>query len=303
MGTRGTSGLRFFFVVNPTAGRGKALHTWWNLHAILQRLAIDFSYAFTEYPGHATILTQQAVTAGFETCVGVGGDGTLSEMVPALIGTQTALACVPAGTGNDFARGLGWPRLPALIVPLLTTAIRQRIDVPRVNDKPYLNVASAGFDAAVADTVNRQFQALHGTLPYLLGLFKTLLTYRNAPLVIRFDDGAPTERRVLFIAAGNLSFYGGGMKVCPHASPHDGLLDFCVAGDITKGEALVTLPKLFKGTHLSHPKCTYQRAQSASVDGPPLPIQADGQIIGTLPATFAVEPSALWALLPAQHPI
>lgn len=279
------------------------MHVWQALYATLKHMAIDFCYAFTEYPGHATVLARQAVTAGYDACVGVGGDGTLSEIVPALLGTATALACVPAGTGNDFARGLGWPRLPEQVVTLLTTAARRRIDVPRVNGRCFLNVASAGFDAVVADAVNQRFKAFHGTLAYLLGLFTTLFSYHNVPLVIRFDDEAPMKCKALLVAVGNLSYYGGGMKICPQATPHDGLLDVCVAGDITKGDALITLPRLSKGTHLSHPKCTYRRCQTVFVDGPPLPIQADGQIVGSLPATFTVQPSALWALVPAQHPI
>ncbi len=294
--------MPLFFVVNPKAGGGKALQTWRALHEILQRNGVDFHHAFTEYPGHATLLAGQAAADGFETCVGVGGDGTLHELLPALMGTSTALACVPAGTGNDFARGLGWPCSPEILVPLFTSAVRRRIDVPRVNEHPYLNVASAGFDAVVADTVNRRLRMGHGTLPYMLGFLKTLLTYRNAPLTIRFDDDAPLKCQALLVAAGNLNYYGGGMKICPCALPHDGLIDFCVAGDVKKAEVLLAFPRIFRGSHLTHPKVLYRRARAVRIDGPPLPIQADGQIIGTLPATFSVEPLALWTLMPSDCP-
>ena len=292
--------MPLFFVVNPKAGRGKALQTWRVLQGVLQRNGVDFQHVFTEYPGHATLLAGQAVASGFETCVGVGGDGTLHELLPALIGTSTALACVPAGTGNDFARGLGWPRSPDVQVSLLTSAERRRIDVLRVNEHPYLNVASAGFDAIVADAVNRQLRMGHGMLPYLLGFFKTLLTYRNAPLTIRFDDEVPLECQALLVAAGNLNYYGGGMKICPGASPHDGLIDFCVAVDVTKADALLAFPMIFTGSHLTHPNVIYRRARVVRIDGPPLPIQAVGKIVGTLPATFSVERQALWTLMPSQ---
>jgi diacylglycerol kinase (ATP) len=291
--------LKLHFIVNPVAGRGRAMRVWQALQKHLVSRAVEFTYSFTQGPGHATELARQAVARTCGACVGVGGDGTLHEMLPALMGTETALGCIPAGTGNDFARGLGLPRTVERQATMLAVAKRRTIDVPSVNGEPFLNVAGAGFDAVVADTVNRSFRALHGPIPYILAIFRTLVSYHNAPLSIRLDDGPPNELRCLLVAGGNLQYYGGGMKICPMACPGDGSLDFCIAGDLSKIDALCTLPRLLRGTHIYHPKCTYLRARKADIDGPPLPIQADGQIVGTLPATFTLQPQALWVLQPA----
>ncbi len=291
-----------FFVVNPVAGRGKALYTWQRVQASMDSAGVLYAHALTTGPGHATELAARAVAEGYEACVGVGGDGTLHEMLPALVGTATALGCVPAGTGNDFARTLGIPRQHAAMLAVITEGTRCPIDVPAINGNYFLNAAGVGFDAVVADTVNRQFRKLRGVVPYLLAVLKTLGTYRNAPLEIVLDNQPPRQMRCLLVAAGNGQWYGGGLRICPQADPADGYLDICIAGDLAKPDVLVTLPRLFPGTHISHPKCIYTRARTAQVSGPPLPVQADGQIVGTLPVTFGITPAALWVMQPtASH--
>jgi diacylglycerol kinase family enzyme len=132
-----------------------------------------------------------------------------------------------------------------------------------VNGEVFLNTAGAGFDAVVADTVNRQFRSLHGTLPYMLAVFQTLIQYRNAPLTIKLESHPPMVRKTLLIAVGNMQYYGGGICICPRAIPTDGLLDFCIAGDLNKAEVVHVLPKTFHGKHLSHRKCDYIQAKSA----------------------------------------
>jgi diacylglycerol kinase (ATP) len=292
--------LSYYFVVNPVSGRGKTARAWEQLKAILEAENIPFSYSLTQAPGHATELAKQAVEQGYTSCIGVGGDGTLHEMLPALIGTNTALGCIPTGTGNDFARVMRIPKDINAQLGWLKQAARVHIDIPYINDTPYLNVAGIGFDAVVAETVNQRFRSLHGIFPYLLGTFATLISYKNTPVTIHLDGYPPVQQKVFLIAVGNMQYYGGGFRICPHAVPNDSLLDFCIAGDISKLGTLSVLPRTRKGKHLSHPQCRYVRATGAYIDGPPLPIQADGQRIGTLPATFKLSPGALWILSPTD---
>jgi diacylglycerol kinase (ATP) len=290
--------LSYFFIVNPVSGRGKTARAWERLKVMLKAENVPFSYALTQAPGHAAELAKEAVEKGFTSCIGVGGDGTLHEMLPALVGTQTALGCIPTGTGNDFARALGIPKEMPAQLSWLKEASRVQIDVPYLNDTPYLNVAGIGFDAVVAETVNRRFRSLRGLLPYLLGVFTTLISYKNTPVTIHLDGRPPMQQKVFLIAVGNMQYYGGGFRICPQAVPNDGLLDFCIAGDISKTGTLSMLPKTLKGEHLAHPQCRYLQAKEAFIDGPPLPMQADGQNIGSLPAVFRVAPGALWILTP-----
>lgn len=290
--------MALYFIVNPAAGRGRALRVWQALQEEMKKADINYSFAITQSPGHATTLAQHAVAAGFDTCIGVGGDGTLSEILPSLLGTNTALGCVPAGTGNDFARSLRLPRQLADILSTIVAGNRLLIDIPTVNGLHYLNVTSVGFDAAVADTVNRSFRRMHGTFPYILGVCKTLVTFQNAPLSITLDGQPPQQMQCLLAAVGNGQYYGGGFRICPKADLSDGLLDVCIAGNLTKPDVLVTLPRLIPGTHLSHPKCKYTKARRIVIGGPPLPVQADGQLIGTLPITVEITPAALWTIQP-----
>lgn len=288
--------MNYYFIVNPVAGRGRALRAWQTLQEQLRKIGLEFDYSFTDGPGHATELAKAAAARNCAACIGVGGDGTLHEMLPGLINTQTALGCVPAGTGNDFARSIGIPRSLAEYPAWLTRASSSRMDVPYVNSEAFLNVAGTGFDAVVADTVNKKYRWLHGTAPYLLAVFQNMIQYHNAPLTIELDDHPPITQKTLLVAAGNMQYYGGGIRICPQADPADGQLDFCIAGNLARAEIMNMLPKTFSGRHLGHPKCLYVRAAHARISGPPLPLQADGQIIGTLPALFTVKPGALRVL-------
>lgn len=285
-----------FFIINPVAGRGKALRIWHDLQQQLASSNIKYDYVFSQAPGHTTELATQAVAAGYTACIGVGGDGTLHEMVPALMNSTTALGCVPAGTGNDFARALSLPRHIPDIIALLASNYRHQIDVGLLNGRPFLNAASVGFDAVVADTTNKRFKKVHGVVPYLLSVFTTLKNFHNAPLEIFIDNKPAIRQRCLLVAAGNGQYYGGGLRICPKAELTDGLLDICIAGDLAKLDILATLPRLFTGSHISHPKCTYTRGCSMTITGPPLPVQADGQIVGTLPISLAIAPAAIWVL-------
>lgn len=291
--------MRYFFVVNPTAGQGRAARIWDRLHQRLQAERVDFGYALTSEPAEATHMARDVVSAGYEAVVGVGGDGTLHEVAAGLPNGAT-LGVIPAGTGNDFARTVRLPKDPEAALQSLLASRPRPIDRCRVNGHPFLNIAGIGFDALVAKQVREKPVVSGSTLPYLLSVLRLLLTYKNTPISVEYDGGKTFEGLALLVAVGNGAYVGGGMRICPQAKVDDGLFDVCIVGDLGKTDALLNLPRIFRGTHTSHPKVTTFRARRLTIKAEAVPCQADGEPFGTSPAEFELEPGALHLLAPPQ---
>lgn len=290
--------MQIAYIVNPIAGSGRAQRVWAKLAARHPHVA-EHAH-FTRGPGHGEEIAAQLAEEGCEAVVAVGGDGTLHEVLNGVL-RATSKPCVgviPAGTGNDFARSVSLPRDPEKALEVCQRGQAEPIDVGLVNGRAYINVAGFGFDAAVAEEVaSRSNKGATGPIPYLMAVLHQLITFRPRQLSIHMDDQV-IEAPVLFGAVGNGSTYGGGMKICPRARVDDGLLDLCVAGDFGPFETLVNLLKVFRGSHVTHPKCQYFRAQRVVVDGDPsVRVHADGQLLGGLPVTFEILPQAVRFLM------
>jgi len=289
---------RLAFIVNPVAGSGRVRRLWPGLEAELRRRRVPWDLFETEGPGHGIELARQAAAAGYAAVVAVGGDGTLNEVVNGVGTDGVPVGFIPLGTGVDFPRTAGVPRQPQEALEVVLARRVTRIDVGVVNDRLFCNVAGAGFDAQVAARVNESGNKRGGPIPYIKAVFQTLFTYQNAPFRITLD-GVAHEVTSLLLAVGNGRFYAGGMMICPQADLRDGQFDVVIAGNISKIGTLLTLPRVFSGAHLHHPLITYQRARRVVVEGPThLRIQADGELVGHLPATFELRPAALPMLLP-----
>ncbi|MBO8141551.1 MAG: diacylglycerol kinase family lipid kinase [Firmicutes bacterium] len=292
--------MRLAFIVNPVAGAGRARKGWSVLEAVLKERRVEWQAFFTEGPGHGSVLAQKAARDGFTAVVAVGGDGTFNEVVNGVGAGDTPVGFIPLGTGVDFPRTAGLPRSPLAALDVVMAGRVRRVDVGAVNGRLFCNVAGAGFDAQVAARVNRYGVRRGGAIPYVIAVFQTLFSYENARFTIALD-GVTHEVTSLLLAVGNGRYYAGGMMICPEADFQDGRFDVCIVGDMGKIDTLLTLPRVFTGAHLRHPKVTYARARSVTVDGPAeLAIQADGELIGHLPATFELKPQALPMLLPAN---
>lgn len=209
------------------------------------------------------------------------------------------MGVIPVGTGNDFARALGLPRDPAAAAGMLLAARPKLLDVGIVNGRYFLTVAGAGFDGEVAGQVNAWPKVLGGTAMYVLGILKTLVAYRPVEVEIVID-GIPNRERLFLIAVGNTAWNAGGMWMVPSARADDGILHVVIAGPLSRIETLGVLPRVYSGRHLLHPKIRQAQGREIIVTSTtPLMVQADGEIIGKLPATFRVHPGALEVLIPA----
>ncbi|MHB0884800.1 MAG: diacylglycerol/lipid kinase family protein [Bacillota bacterium] len=280
-------------IVNRSAGHGRAAGIWEQIRPVLLARGSEYEWVETLRPGHATELARDAVSRGFQRVIALGGDGTVHETVNGLALSPIVLGVIPAGTGNDFAKTLALPRNPAQALAAIDSGRVRRIDLARANDRYYMNVAGVGFDAEVAGEANRIPKYIKGAFGYVVSIFRVLPRY--SPVSLRIDlDGRILEQPCLLVSAGNGRYYGGGLKICPEAIPDDGLLDVIVGGDLGKAETLAVLPRVFVGTHITHPKVKTYRAVKVRIESPvPLLVQADGEIIGQTPVTFELIPGAL----------
>ena len=297
-------------IINPAAGAGKTGRTWPRILELFRATGMRFEHAVTEAPGHAVELAKTAVHRGYRRIVSVGGDGTVNEVVNGLHQSgglkDATLGIISTGTGSDYIRTLDLPRHYHDSVRQLGEAGTRTVDVGVVSwgeggatqERLFANFAGMGFDAEIVRRTTQQFKHL-GALPgYLAGLFATLVTYQNKHIGLRLD-GEETERRVCTVIMNNGRYGGGGMKTAPGAEIDDGLLDVLVVGDLTKPDLLRSLPMIYKGTHLNHKKVTLYRAREVeirSLDGA-VPLQADGELLGTSPARFTVLAGALKVLV------
>lgn len=293
--------MRVYFVVNPTAGRGRANAVWKRIVALLQSHRendVEWEAALTDGPGAATRLAARAAERGYDRIVGVGGDGTLSEVLNGMAGSTAEIAAVPAGTGNDYCRSAGIPLDPMAAARLALSGTAVPVDIgemiPR-SGRPrfFLNVAGIGFDAEVARAVNRMPKRFGSTVPYVLGALRTLAWYRPVPMALHVD-GRTLERRVLLAAVGLGRYYAGGMMITPDAVLDDGVFDLCVAGDIGPMGVVRLLPGIYRGRHRSDPRVEFFRCREIALESTrPLAIHAEGEVVGELPARFRIHPSRL----------
>jgi len=237
----------------------------------------------------------------------VGGDGTVNEVASGLAGSDVDLAVIPRGTGVDFVRTYA---IPAKLDDAVEVAIRgstREIDAGRVEFRAwsgetgeawFFNVAGVGMSGAVAKRTNESSKALGGKVSYLWSTLAVFAGWQNTEVQVAVDGESRTGRMHEVIVA-NGRYLGGGMMICPEASPDDGLFDVLLIGDVTKADLVRTMPKIYRGTHLPHPKAELLRGATVSVDAEqPLPVQLDGEQPGTSPVRFEVVPKALRLRVP-----
>jgi len=292
-------------IVNPVAGANSTYRKWPHISRLLREAGLSFDYHYTEGVGHAIELARGATQSGYPFVVAVGGDGTVSEVangiLTAVSPASAALGIVNTGTGNDFVRSLGKPMDYSLSCRSLTGSGRLVIDVGEVEywkgNQPlrrfFVNGAGVGFDAEVTENVHKLPKLGGGTIPYVMGLVRTLLGYHNKPVTMGID-GKQDERRILSVVVANGAYFGGGMHIAPGAELGDRSLDVLTIGDMGKFELLRAFPRVYKGTHITHPKVRLERAGVVRIESEQrLLLQADGELIGEGPVTFRVVPAAL----------
>jgi YegS/Rv2252/BmrU family lipid kinase len=291
-------------IVNPVAGAYSTRRKWPHISTRLRDIGLSFDHEYTEGVGHATEIARAAANEGYQNIVAVGGDGTVHEVANGILSsnsTEIPLGVISTGTGSDFIRSVGLPRNYNSACSRLIGQRRLVIDVGVVEyqckgqtlRRFFVNAAGVGFDASVVETTERFPKYLGGTIPYLTGLIRTLFGYRNKSVVLRVGNKVEAIR-VLSVVISNGSYFGGGMHVAPEAKLNDNLLDVVVLGDVDKFDLLKSLPMLYKGTHGKHPKVSMRKASTITVESAErVLVHADGELLGTCPASFWLMPAAL----------
>jgi diacylglycerol kinase (ATP) len=289
-------------VANPTAGRGKAGRLIGKVDARLHALGVAHEIRVSESAEDLEELARTCANEGAEIVAVLGGDGSVNAVVNGLVdsGAKAALAVLPAGTGDDFAKAIGPKKLDDAAALLANPEIRE-IDVVRVaagsTTRHYVNVAGAGFDSEVNETANAMTLKLGGTGTYVAAVLKTLRRFRPATYRITVDDDVRSVEAMLAIVANGIS-YGGGMRVAPTASITDGQLDVCIVEALSTGAFLRAFPRVFRGTHVTHPRVTMLRGRSVTIEADRrIQVYADGERVAPLPAIFEVLPGALRAVV------
>ena len=294
---------RVALIVNPTSGRGVG----GDLGARTRRLLLDAGHDVVDVSGsdyeQARSRGRDAVAAGVDTVLVVGGDGMVHLGVNLCALTAARLAVVAAGTGNDFARNLGLPlRDPEASVALLTSGCTREIDLGRVShgvagERWFAGVLGAGFDAVVNARAQRMTWP-RGQMRYNLAVLRELPVFRPIPYIIELD-GRRIETRAMLVAVANTTSFGGGMRVCPDADVADGLFDVMVVHALSILAFLRVFPKVYSGTHTTHPAVEFHRARRVRLEASGIHTQADGEMFADLPIDAEVVPGALHVVTPA----
>ena len=314
-------------LINPTSSRARS--AWVRIKDALAKNAICYDVKETTTRGQGETLTRDALNAGYQTIAVVGGDGTISESVrgffqepnedrdtfPLPVNPASALAILPGGTGNDFARGLMGGRSPldSWIERLVSHCTRSTPDTSttRVVDTIYaavtgtpknfvcLNAATIGVSADVAARVSRQGgmkRRLPGEVRFAMEGVHALRGWRNQAVQL-IADGQSVECHTSLIVVANGIFVGGGMKVAPDARVDDGKLDALSVCNLSRLQVLRKFRHLYSGKHVHDRKIVMLSGSQVRVEtaagAPPLPIEADGDVRGHTPATFRIIPSSL----------
>jgi diacylglycerol kinase (ATP) len=294
---------RWFIVVNPASGGGRASRFRPRLTAALDRAGLPYRCVESAAAGDAMRLYARAVTEGFRRLLAVGGDGTFNELINGLKASgippdQCLVAAAAGGTGNDWSRAMQFPDDPDRLAACMAHARERSVDIgiatgPGGSQTAFHNVVGAGIDAEV---LGRTPKAGPRALAYLIGLARTLVRYRAPEFEITVD-GRITRGRFLLVIASIGPRCGGGMRLTPDAVVDDGWLDLLTIDPLTFAGALTRLPKLFDGRLAGDPAFRVVRCRTATIrTESPCGVELDGQPYGATPVTVTVQPGVLRAL-------
>ncbi|HTX79585.1 MAG TPA: diacylglycerol kinase family protein, partial [Longilinea sp.] len=290
------------------AGHGNGLKSLPQVKQTLDQLQLDYDLVLTERSGQGIDLARQAAKDGYDVVVAAGGDGTINEVVNGLMAVKLAgarppiLGVLPIGRGNDFAYSVGIPVEVEPACRALANANHHPVDIGKVTGgkvpqgRYFCNCVGIGFDAIVTIEVAKM-PRLGGFAGFLIAVLKTMFLYNHAPLAdIDFGGQTISQRSLLISIMNGKRLGGGGFVTAPDSLPDDGLLDLCIAEQMSIWAILRIIPLFMKGTQASQKTIKTGRTAQVTVtahDGP-LPAHTDGEIICTEDKRLTVE------LLPRQ---
>ena len=293
---------RYMVVLNPIAGKGKAAQRIPEVESLFAERKLEYELRLTKGVWHAAEMAREAAREGFDVVVAAGGDGTVNEVINGLMLASERGDSIPAmgslsvGRGNDFAYGADVPaELPDCVEALLSGEERP-MDVGRIvgGDYPqgrfFGNGIGVGFDTIVGLEAAK-LKRVHGFMAYVIGALRTFIMYPAAPSVRLVHDSGEICQKTHQISILNGKRMGGTFFMAPHASNHDGLLDLCMAEELSRGDMVDLIARYTKGSQAGHPKIKILRSSRYAIEAPEggLVVHADGETICTNGKSLLVE--------------
>lgn len=292
---------RVTFIINPIAGRVRTGAIVADAARRLESLGVRVCRLRTRHAGHAVELARQA-SAESDLVVAVGGDGTVREVVEGCVNRPAAVAVLPAGTENIVARHLGAAADADALWAAMTQGRVRPVDVGFVNGRPFLIVVGAGFDAEVVRRLTRVRRGHITRADYFWPIWNTFWQYRFWPVRVIADGQMVFDDRGL-VFVGNVARYGAGLRILRDARDDDGWLDLCVYPCRWHGRLILHSVLTAVGRHVEHGGLIYRKVRRVRIESPrPVPLQADGDCAGTLPAEVTVLPAAVRFCVPPAAP-
>jgi len=286
-------------IYNPASGRPrertKAVET---LAGYLRDAGIRVDAYPTDHPNHATELARQAVAQGCDLVVANGGDGTMNEVLQALVGTPVALGFWPGGTANVLASEIHFPTRIEDVAARIVAGNVMPVTVGLANDRYFLLMVGVGLDAAVAGSVDPELKRRVGKAAFALAALQFVRQWHLDPFRVELPGGEEWVGH--FAVAGNGHSYGGGFRLTPQANLMDPNLDVCIFLSDQRIDYFRFALAALAGVHRRMPGVVYRKVREAritSLSGEPIPFQVDGEVVGTLPLTLSTVPGGVRLLV------
>ena len=254
--------MKIRFIINPISGKAQHKGLESRIEKLLDLNKFDFDYLYTERAKHATELAQQAAHENIDVVVAVGGDGTMNECAKGLLGSQTALAVLPCGSGNGFAFHFGMERDINKAIKQLNISDFKTIDTCTANGVPFFNVSGVGFDAHIANLFATT--KVRGFSSYIKLVLRECANYPAQDYFLEYD-GKKEVYNAVIISWANASQFGNGAQISPESKVDDGLTEICVLKDFRRFLVPVLLYRLFTGKIHQSKYMTIIKTKSISI--------------------------------------
>jgi len=277
------------FIINPVAGDGSSKKMIKIIHDKMATRKIPYSISISGYKGEIEELAREAASQDYTDVVAVGGDGTVMEAFNGIYDKNIALGIIPSGTGNDFAKMFNLSHDFEEDLNRILIGNIEWIDVGKVNDTHFLNIAGLGIDSSILEKTEKLKKKIKGPMAYLISTFLVLAKYKCEEITINID-GCEIKKNAYLVAIGNGNFYGGGMKITPEASLSDGLLDIVIIHKIPKIKFARLFKKVYSGDHIFEDVVENYKGKKISITASPdVKINVDGNLIGQGSCEITIE--------------
>ncbi len=288
----------YIVILNPTSGNGLTLRYLGDVEAVLRQRKIEHRIERAGDNQSVSDIARRISRQDLEGIIILGGDGTIFDAINGLAGSTIPLLFVSCGTGNDFVRSLRLPKDPIAALELQLELPVRRIDLGRMNEFYFANVAGTGFDVEVLRYTEQYKEQYTGLRAYLMGLRAALKAYKPMKAKVSFDGGPEKQLTFSILSVGNGRYIGGGMRAVPDAVVDDGLLDVVVVKPVPRILIPLLIVFFIAGKHVILRFGKMRRCSILSIRREDMTINLDGELRNSNIARFSILPSALYVRIP-----